>query len=87
MIPLPCHSFFIYVARVDIGGCPAAERITPSKYRHPLAAVIDEHCRVVVMNDKRGEVKPFISLEPNNPKENNSLTATTKDAVSRDSGS
>jgi hypothetical protein len=61
MIPLPCHSFFIYVARVDTGGCPIAGRLTLSKHRHPVAAVIDEQYRRgwvgwggVVMNDKMG---------------------------------
>jgi len=33
------------------------------------------------MNDKSGKVKRFIGMQPNNPKENNSLTATTKMAV------
>lgn len=59
-------------------------RLTLSKHRHPVAAVIDEQCRSgrgEVMNDKTGEVKPFISQRPSDPKENNSLTATTKDAA------
>jgi hypothetical protein len=85
--PYPFHVilfFFIYVARVDAGGCPIAGRLTLFKHRHLAAAVIDEqHWKgvEVVMNDKRGEVKLSIGVEPNNPKENNSLRGPTKMTV------
>jgi hypothetical protein len=72
------------VARVDTGGCPITGRLTLFKHSHLTAAVIDEQRWKgvrLVMNDKKGEVKLSIGVEPNNPKENNSLTGPTKITV------
>lgn len=80
-IPLAYHFFFIYLARVNAGGCPIAGRLTLFKHRHLAAAVIDEQCWEGVRLVKRGEVKISIRTEPNSPKQDNSLTVPTKITV------
>jgi hypothetical protein len=64
--------------------CPIAGRVTLFKHRHLSTPVMDEQLWKgfeVVMNDNKGGMKLPIGVEPNNPKENNSLTGRTKITV------